>query len=86
MVVIGDLNATCWHPTVRAILGSGYSDALIAAGRSFAASWPIGSVVPPLAQLDHALLGPGLAVGDAANFPIPGSDHRGLCVTLAPTR
>lgn len=84
MVVIGDLNATCWHPAVRSILRDGYSDALVAAGKPFTASWPIGSIIPPLAQLDHALVGPGLTVTDAANFPVPGSDHRGLSVTVAP--
>ncbi len=85
-VVIGDLNATYWHPAFREILAEGYSDALIAMGRGFSSSWPIGNCVPPFAQLDHALVGRGLVPTGAANFPIPGSDHRGLVVTVAPAR
>jgi endonuclease/exonuclease/phosphatase (EEP) superfamily protein YafD len=85
-VVIGDLNATFWHPAFRGILAEGYSDALIEVGRGFSASWPIGRRVPPFAQLDHALVGRGLVPTAAANFPIPGSDHRGLVVTVAPAR
>jgi endonuclease/exonuclease/phosphatase (EEP) superfamily protein YafD len=85
-VVIGDLNATYWHPAFRDILAEGYADALTAAGRGFSASWPIGRRVPPFAQLDHALVGRGLVPTGAANFPIPGSDHRGLVVTVAPAR
>jgi len=86
MVMIGDFNATCWHPAIRSILADGYRDALVAAGRPFAASWPVGSVVPPFAQLDHALVGPGLMVTGASNVPTPGSDHRGLIVSVAPAR
>lgn len=85
-VVIGDLNATYWHPTFRDILTEGYADALTAVGRGFSASWPIGKRLPPFAQLDHALVGRGLVPTAAANFPIPGSDHRGLVVTVAPAR
>lgn len=85
-VVIGDLNATYWNPAFREILAEGYADALIAVGRGFSSSWPIGKRVPPFAQLDHALVGRGLVPTGAANFPIPGSDHRGLVVTVAPAR
>ncbi len=85
-IVIGDLNATCWHPAIRAMRNDGFDDALVAVRRPFTASWPVGSFVPPFAQLDHALVGRGLHVIDATNFPVPGSDHRGLIVTVAPVR
>jgi endonuclease/exonuclease/phosphatase (EEP) superfamily protein YafD len=85
-IVIGDLNATSWHPVIRAMRNDGFADALVAVGRPFTASWPVGSFVPPFAQLDHALVSRGLHVIDATNFPVPGSDHRGLVVTVASAR
>lgn len=85
-LVIGDLNATYWHPSFRRILDAGFVDAHIADGRGLAASWPVGHVVPPFAQLDHALTARGIVATDVENFDVPGSDHRALAVTVLPAR
>jgi hypothetical protein len=37
-------------------------------------------------RLDHALTVGGLVSADVVDFEIPGSDHRGLMVTVAPAR
>ena len=37
---------------------------------------------PPFVRLDHALVNDGLAVLDVDDFDVPGSDHRGLVVTV----
>ncbi|MBG7605787.1 MAG: endonuclease/exonuclease/phosphatase family protein, partial [Actinobacteria bacterium] len=70
----------------RDLLKTKYVDAHIAAGRGFSASWPTGSLIPPFVRLDHALTTAGLVSTDVNDFDIPGSDHRGFVVTVAPTR
>jgi hypothetical protein len=37
-------------------------------------------------RLDHALTAGGLVSTDVDDFHVPGSDHRGLVVTVAPAR
>jgi endonuclease/exonuclease/phosphatase (EEP) superfamily protein YafD len=85
-LVIGDFNASYWHPAFRRILDHGFTDAHIAAGDGFSSSWPAGAAVPAFVRLDHALTGFGLVSTSVDDFPIPGSDHTGFEVTVAPTR
>ena len=54
-VVIGDFNASFWHPSFRALLDDGFTDAHIALGRGFSVSWPDDAWFPPFIRLDHAL-------------------------------
>jgi endonuclease/exonuclease/phosphatase (EEP) superfamily protein YafD len=86
ILLIGDFNATYWNPGFRDLLNTKYVDAHIAAGRGFSASWPTDSLIPPFVRLDHALTTAGLVSTDVDDFDIPGSDHRGFVVTVAPTR
>ena len=85
-LVIGDFNASYWHPAFRQILDVGFTDAHIAAGEAFSGSWPAGGAVPAFVRLDHALTGFGLVSTSVDDFPIPGSDHTGFEVTVAPAR
>ena len=82
-VVVGDLNASYWHPAFRDLLDAGFVDAHIATGHGFATSWPTNRPFPPFVQLDHALTTDGLAPLDVDNFDLPGSDHHGILATLA---
>jgi endonuclease/exonuclease/phosphatase (EEP) superfamily protein YafD len=85
-LVIGDLNASYWHPDFRELLDAGLVDAHIAQGQGFSSSWPVGRTIPPaFVRLDHALTTAGLVSTDVVDFEIPGSDHRGFVVTVAPT-
>ena len=86
ILLIGDFNATYWNPGFRDLLKTKYVDAHIAAGRGFSASWPTDSLIPPFVRLDHALTTAGLVSTGVDDFDIPGSDHRGFVVTVAPTR
>ncbi len=86
MLVIGDFNASFWHPDFRRLLDAGYRDAHIEAGVGFTTSWPMTWIVPPFVRLDHALTANGLTSTDVGDFEIPGSDHRGVIVTVAPAR
>ena len=85
-MVIGDLNATFWHPEFRAVLDAGFVDAPNANGRGFSTSWPTDKIVPPFARLDHALTIGGLVSTEVDDFEIPGSDHLGFVVSVSPTR
>ncbi len=85
-LLIGDLNATYWHPDFRRVLDTGFVDAHTAHGAGFSTSWPIGHRVPPFVRIDHALTTGGLVSTDVVDIDIPGSDHRGLVVTVAPAR
>lgn len=84
-LLIGDLNASFWHPDFRRLLDAGFVDANAAAGSGFSTSWPTDRIVPPFVRLDHALTAGGLVSTDVADFDVPGSDHLGVVVTVAPT-
>ena len=84
-MVVGDLNSSYWHPDFRDLLDAGFVDAHIANGKGFSASWPTDMIGPAFVRLDHALTTGGLVSTDVADFEIPGSDHRGFVVTVAPT-
>ena len=85
-VVIGDFNASFWHPSFRALLDDGFTDAHIALGHGFSVSWPDDTWFPPFIRLDHALTTDSLVPLDVEDFDIAGSDHRGLVVTVVPVR
>ena len=85
-MVVGDFNASFWHPDFRALLDDGFTDAHIAAGKGFSASWPTDRWYPPFVRLDHALTTDSLVSTDVEDFDIAGSDHRGFVVTVAPAR
>jgi len=83
-LIIGDLNASRWHPVFRDLLGRGFVSAHEAHGRGFSTSWPTDEFIPAFVRLDHALTGNGLVSTAIEDFTVPGSDHRGLVVTVAP--
>lgn len=85
-LVIGDFNASYWHPGFRDLLDDGFVDAHMAHGRGFSTSWPTDRWFPPFVRLDHALTGNGLVSTAVSDFDVPGSDHRGFVVTVAPTK
>ena len=85
LLVIGDFNASYWHPPFRALLRRDLTDAHIAHGRGWSTSWPTDQVVPPFVRLDHALTGNGLVSTDVTDFRVPGSDHVGFVVTVTPS-
>jgi endonuclease/exonuclease/phosphatase (EEP) superfamily protein YafD len=85
-LLIGDLNSSYWHPAFRRLLDAGFVDAHTAAGAGFSTSWPANRIVPPFVRLDHALTAGGLVSTDVDDIAVPGSDHRGLVVSVAPAR
>jgi endonuclease/exonuclease/phosphatase (EEP) superfamily protein YafD len=83
VMIVGDFNATRWHPAFRRLLDDGWRSAHEALGRGWTRSWPIGGLTPPLVRIDHALLSRAVAAESVADFAIPGSDHAGFVVTVA---
>ena len=85
-VVVGDFNASRWHPPFRHLLGRGLRDVHEWMGHGFSTSWPVAWDLPPFVRLDHALLGPGMVPTGVRELHVPGSDHRGFVADLAVTQ
>lgn len=85
-LVIGDFNASYWHPVFRRLLRRGLTDAHMANGAGWSTSWPTDEFLPPFVRLDHALTGNGLVSTDVDDFRVPGSDHSGFVVSVSPAR
>ena len=85
-LLIGDLNSSHWHPDFRRVLDAGFVDANAATGSGLSTSWPTNQLIPPFVRLDHALTTNGLVATSIVDVEVPGSDHRGLVVSVAPTR
>lgn len=81
-LVIGDFNASYWHPVFRDLLRRDLTDAHIANGSGWSTSWPTDRIIPPFVRLDHALTGNGMVSTGVEDFSVPGSDHAGLVVTV----
>lgn len=84
LVVAGDFNASYWHPVFRDILRSGLTSAHLADGRGWSVSWPTDGWVPAFVRIDHVLTNDGVVSGGTRDFDVPGSDHRGVIVTVTP--
>lgn len=81
-LLAGDFNASLYHASFRAILGSGFVDGAREAGEGLAFTWPADGPLPPLVTLDHMLLGAGLAATDFGYLDIPGTDHLAVLATV----
>ncbi len=82
-LVVGDFNATYWHPAFRRLMGSGLVDAHAALGQAFHQSWPNNQMLPPFVRIDHALTNRYVAPTHLRSLDIPGDDHRGFVVDVA---
>lgn len=83
-LVIGDFNASYWHPAFRDLLRRGFTDAHMANGAGWSTSWPTDGFIPPFVRLDHTLTGNGLVSTDVDDFHLTGSDHTAFVVTVKP--
>jgi len=81
-LIVGDFNASYWHPVFRDLLRRGLSDAHTTHGQGFSNSWPTDKFFPAFVRLDHALTGNGLVSTSVHDFTVPGSDHLGFVVSV----
>ena len=82
VLVGGDFNATWGNSQFRDLLQGGYRDAAEQLGDPWTATFPSGSVVPPLIGIDHLVLR-SAGARSLETVEIPGSDHRGVVVHVA---
>lgn len=82
-VVVGDFNATRWHPALRDLLDDGWSDAHEMLGQGFSRSWPTDRRFPPLVRIDRALVNDLISPRSTVDVSLPGSDHAGFVLDLA---
>jgi len=82
-IVVGDFNASRWHPAFRRLLDlGGLHDAHEQAGRGLARTWPNESLLPRFALLDHVLLSPTVSAVAVREATGEGSDHRPVVADL----
>lgn len=84
LVIMGDFNASWFHPPFRAAIhAAGLRDVLVDEGHGMAMTWPTDELVPPFVTLDHVLVDGALATVGGRAIAVPGSDHRGVVATVA---
>jgi endonuclease/exonuclease/phosphatase (EEP) superfamily protein YafD len=84
-VLLGDFNAVASHPTQRALRRDGWGSAVEQTGSGWVPTYPAGDArVPPLIDIDHVYLSRGLRATSLRTVEVPGADHLGLLVTVAP--
>ncbi|XAM01048.1 endonuclease/exonuclease/phosphatase family protein [Phycisphaeraceae bacterium D3-23] len=84
-VLIGDLNATPWSASYRAMVrDGGLSDSLSSRGgfKGRGASWPAGLLSLGMIPIDHCLTRGGAVVVERTLGDATGSDHRPLFVEI----
>ena len=82
VIVAADLNSTTDMRPFRALLRDGYRDAAEQSGAGIKPTFPADSRLPPFVAIDH-ILTRNCTATSLRTLKIPGSDHRGLVVTLA---
>jgi endonuclease/exonuclease/phosphatase (EEP) superfamily protein YafD len=82
-LIVGDFNATRWHPAFRDLMDDGWRDAHEVLGEGWSRSWPTDRRFPAIVRIDHALVGAAVAVEGIREISLPGSDHDGFVVSVA---
>ena len=83
MLMVGDFNATVYHPRFDDLLDTGLTDAHSARGNGLTGTWPRDRRTPPLLRIDHALSSHELVPLKASYGTGRGSDHRPIFVEYA---
>lgn len=87
-LVVGDLNATLDHPTIRDLADAGWRDAVELTNGGFAPTWPAHGerAFPfPVVQIDHVLARSSVAVLEVDALEVPDTDHYAVVATVAST-
>jgi endonuclease/exonuclease/phosphatase (EEP) superfamily protein YafD len=82
-IVAGDFNAVEDHGPMQQLRRLGLRSASDIVGAGWRPTFPAGRRIPPLLPIDHVLVNYRLTATSVTAFNVPGTDHRGLLVTLA---
>ena len=89
-LVAGDLNATVDHAPLLRLRDEGFRDVVELDNDGWQPTWPanhlsrsLGIALPPLAQIDHVLVGPTMAAVASRTIRIEGTDHLALLARVA---
>lgn len=85
VMVAGDFNSTTDMRPFRALLRDGYRDAAEQSGAGMKPTFPADSWLPPLIAIDHVITRSCTATS-LDTLKLPGSDHRGVVVSVAVPR
>ncbi len=81
VIVAADVNSTTDMRPFRALLRDGYRDAAEQSGAGIKPTFPADTRLPPLVAIDH-ILTRNCTATSLHTLTLPGSDHRGLAVTV----
>jgi endonuclease/exonuclease/phosphatase (EEP) superfamily protein YafD len=82
-VLVGDFNASRWHPSFRALIGRGWRSGHELLGKGWSVSWPMrGYPAPPFVRIDHALVNQAIVPVEVREVAVTGSDHRGFVMAF----
>jgi endonuclease/exonuclease/phosphatase (EEP) superfamily protein YafD len=82
-IVAGDFNATVDHADFRQALGGYCRSVAPAVGAGLQGTWPADQPAVLRAQIDHVVVNRKLQPGRFTTYPIRGTDHRAVIVTVA---
>jgi hypothetical protein len=89
-LVVGDLNASLDHPTLRDLVDAGWRDSIELANHGFEPTWPVDTAIPllgllpPMVQIDHVMVSSDWAVIDTGGISIEGTDHKVVYAEVSP--
>jgi endonuclease/exonuclease/phosphatase (EEP) superfamily protein YafD len=83
LLLVGDFNATMYHPRFDDLLDTGLTDAHSARGAGLTGTWPRNKFGPAFLRIDHALSTKELVPVHASYGRGKGSDHRPIIVEYA---
>ncbi|HEX7350962.1 endonuclease/exonuclease/phosphatase family protein [Brachybacterium sp.] len=87
LLLIGDFNAIDRHDTMLRLTADGDLEDLAARhpgeGLPWHPTWPVGSVLPPFARIDHALVSDTVVGGTPRFESITGTDHKAVHVEVS---
>jgi endonuclease/exonuclease/phosphatase (EEP) superfamily protein YafD len=83
-LLAGDFNGTFDQAPFRELVGRGYRDAGVAAGKGLDATFPAtGGLLPPPITIDHILADERWGIVEYEVEPLPNSDHHAIFAELA---
>jgi endonuclease/exonuclease/phosphatase (EEP) superfamily protein YafD len=81
LVLVGDFNAIEQHHTMRRLTADGTLRVPAVppgAEAQWSPTWPVGSMIPPFARIDHALVSEGTEAWRPSAVAVSGTDHKAL--------